>query len=161
MARVGTPAPTHHNGPVPDDRSATTHRVGYPRWLWLVALAVVLVVGAAVVGLVEVTGSDPHPVGSGAIERLIPAPDDKVLQQATVGIDLAAGYEAGLSLNGVAIPPAQLDVTTGLHLVEFRPGEGKILRSLEPGQNCVVATYWRTATGPAESSTRSWCFTVL
>jgi hypothetical protein len=158
---VGSAGPRHHNGRVAEHRPPAPERIGYPRWLWLVGLGLALVIGLAVVALIEVTSSDPRPVGTGPIEQLIPAPDDQVLQQATVGIDLEAGYEAGLSVNGIAIPPAQLDVTDGLNRVEFQPGQGKIIRNLEAGQNCVVATYWRTATGPADSSSRSWCFTVL
>lgn len=131
------------------------------------ALYVVLVgvVVAGIVVLYQKASENTTDLDRGNIERLIPAPDAKVLQQEAFGIDLAPGFEASLTLtsgrNVTVIPDDQTSVVEALNQFTFVPGVGKAFETLPTGQNCVTATYWRTETGPNQSSTRTWCFTVL
>ncbi len=125
-------------------------------YLGLIAIAVVCVVIAARLGT-----SDTSQLDGGRIQRLIPTPNSKILQQDLVGIDLAPGYEASLTLNGVPLPLDQTYVVPQTNLVTFRAGPGKVFETLPAGQNCVVATYWQSAFGPTVTSNRSWCFTVV
>ena len=95
------------------------------------------------------------------IERLIPTPGSKILQQDGIGIDLAPGYEATIALDGVVIPKDQMVIVPALNQYQFKPGAGKVFETIPPGENCVVATYWLTRNGPDVATSRSWCFTVL
>lgn len=143
------------------DTSPTTVRTRrfQPRhlaYIALLAIAVVCVVIAAQLGTTDSTQLD-----GGRIERMIPTPGSKILQQDEIGIDMSPGYEATLSLNGVVLPLDQTSVIGPINQVTFKPGPGKVFEQLPAGQNCVTATYWQIAFGPEESSKRTWCFTVV
>ncbi len=119
-----------------------------------------VVVAACVVVLFLKASQDDDGIDNQAIERLIPLRDAKILQQETIGIDLAPGYEGTLALNGTPIPEDQLTVVPQLNQVTFTPGPGKDYEQLPSGQSCLVATYWQSST-PAQTNTQTWCFTVL
>ena len=138
----------------------TQGRPEYPKWLWLLALGVVVVIAVAVTALVFLGEDSDNTARDAAIERFIPTEGDKMFQQSPVGLDLDAGFDANLSLNGVAIPEDQLDKTPALNLVLFTPGPDKEVEQYDQGQNCVVATFWPQS-DPALVSSRSWCFTVI
>ena len=107
-----------------------------------------VVVVVCIVVLYQKSTTNATNLANGTIERLIPTPDSKILQQDTIGIDLAPGYEGTLSLNGTPIPDDQLTVVPQLNQVTFTPGPGKEYEQLPSGQNCLVATYWLSSTGP-------------
>lgn len=143
----------------PGTATTPTHRRLRPHhfaWMALAAIAIVCIVIVARLGT-----SDTGQLDGGRIQRLIPTPGAKILQQDTVGIDMASGYEATLTLNGVPLPLDQTNVMASINQVTFKPGAGKVFERLPAGQNCIVATYWEIARGPAASSSRSWCFTVV
>ena len=115
--------------------------------------------------------------GNPVIEALFPEPDAEVLRQTSIGIDLIAGYEAELTINGVAIPPDQINVlrdlenpresaqTSGtfgstLNRFLYQPLEGRAVPELQGDRNCVVAVYWPLSDATARS-TIEWCFTAL
>ena len=104
--------------------------------------------------------SDLAVTSNEALQEIIPQRASEILRQDQVGIDLAPGYSGRLSINGVPIPEEDTDTTESLNRVLFRPGPGKVLETLESGQNCVVATYWPTRLGEGESETINWCFEV-
>lgn len=122
-----------------------------------VLLAIAL---AAVVALTRLDSGGSQ-ANDSIIESLIPGPNDKVLQQSPVGVDLLSGWDASLLIDGRVIPDDQLTKTLELGQISFQPGPGKELEFLPPGQNCATVTYWQRATGPDQSFNRSWCFTVL
>jgi hypothetical protein len=115
--------------------------------------------------------------GNPAIEALFPEPDAEVLRQTSVGIDLIAGYEAELTINGVAIPLDEINVlrdldnpresaqTSGtfgdtLNRFLYQPLEGRSVPELQGDSNCVVAVYWPLA-DPSDRKSIEWCFTAL
>jgi hypothetical protein len=104
--------------------------------------------------------SDLAVTSNDAIEDIIPQRSSEILSQDQVGIDLAPGYSGRLNLNGVAIPEEDTNITPALNLVVFRPGPDKVFEALDSGQNCVLATYWKTQLGDEESETINWCFEV-
>jgi hypothetical protein len=124
------------------------------------ALLIVVVVVCVVV-LYKKAESGTTGLNNAAIDRLIPDPDAKILQQDTVGIDLASGYTATLTLNGTPIPDDQLTIVPQLNQVTFTPGPDKDTQLVPAQQNCLVATYWQLSTGPSQSNTQTWCFSVL
>lgn len=97
------------------------------------------------------------------VEELIPARGTQVLQQTTVVIRVAPGWDAALEdIGGRPIPPDDVLRRPELDTVEFTPGPDKVWEALPAGRVCVRASVWQIALGP-EQSTRgiSWCFNVL
>ena len=103
--------------------------------------------------------SDIRVEGNPIIESLLPEPDSEVLRQSFVGIDLISGYEAELTINGVPIPPDEINVlrdlenpresaeTSGsfgstLNRFLYQPLEGRAVPELLGDRNCVSAVYW-------------------
>lgn len=100
-------------------------------------------------------------VGSRALEQLIPVRDAEILRQDVIGVDLAPGWTGRLRIDGIPIPPEQLEPDNGLNQLLFKPGPGKAIERLDPQQNCAEITYWQLAEGAdlAEPPLR-WCFRV-
>ncbi|HEY6532828.1 MAG TPA: hypothetical protein VIY72_11020 [Acidimicrobiales bacterium] len=119
------------------------------------------VIVVCVVVLYQKAAENETDLDRGNIEQLLPTRDAKILQQEPIGIDLAPGYEGTLALNGEPLPEDQLGVVPALNRVTFTPGPGKAYEALPAGQNCLKATYWKTETGPSQSTDYTWCFTVL
>jgi hypothetical protein len=105
-----------------------------------------------------------------AIVELIPDCDQAVFQQAPVGVQVATGFRAELTLNGTIIPLDE--VTSGGELPQdpannptgaaqtqflFFPGDGKAVEQLQP-VNTVIVTYWPIAEGIEASRTFTWTF---
>jgi hypothetical protein len=150
-----TDATTSPAAPPRDPRARRLH----PRHAVYALLLVIVAVSIFV--LFKKSQTNGVNLGNGAIERLIPAPGSKILSQDEIGIDLAPGYEATLSLNGTPIPEDELRIVPELNQVTFKAlpyGETQLVQGQ---QNCVVATYWLSSAGPSQSTNRSWCFSVL
>jgi len=130
-----------------------------PRYVAYVVLVLVPIV--AIVLLAQHYSDPDNSPQEAGIELLIPAPESKILQQAQVGIDLAAGYEGRLAVNGVPLPDDEVTAVPQLNQIFFQPGAAKAFEQWPAGRNCVVATFWRSETGPSQSAVRSWCFTVV
>jgi len=103
--------------------------------------------------------------GNPAIDALIPGRETNVLRRTEVGIALAEGFEAALTLETsdgrtIQVPANQLDTNlAGLGRYTFRPGEGQVLDVFPPQSNCVTATYW-PVTDRNDAATIRWCFEV-
>ena len=121
--------------------------------------------------------SDIRVEGNPIIESLLPEPDSEVLRQSFVGIDLISGYEAELTINGVPIPPDEINVlrdlenpresaeTSGsfgstLNRFLYQPLEGRSVPELLGDRNCVSAVYWPLS-DPEKRQRIDWCFTAL
>jgi hypothetical protein len=124
--------------------------------LLIVGAAVALIVGIAITD----TSESDDTAQSDIVERLIPRPNDEVLRQAELGIDLAPGYDGTLAVNGVDIPIEDQRRVPEQNEVFFTPGEGKAVEQLLAGPNCATATVWKAAEGPGTSNDRTftWCF---
>ncbi|CAN5581354.1 hypothetical protein BH20ACT2_BH20ACT2_24830 [soil metagenome] len=143
--------------PATSGRRLTRRRVG----LLAAFLAACAVLAFSFQRLSTGTGTDDLVVtAERGIEQLIPARNDEVLRQAPVGIDLAAGFEGVLAVNGTPIPEDQLVIEPALNTVLFQPGEGREIERLGAGENCVQASYWRSSEGREQAETVSWCFQV-
>lgn len=105
-------------------------------------------------------------LGNPAIDALIPAREAEILRGDQVGIDLADGFEAALTIETsddrtIPIPSDQLEQNfqDNLGMFLFRPGEGKALDAFPPQANCVTATYWPII-DREDAQTIRWCFQV-
>ncbi len=114
--------------------------------------------------------------GNPAVEALTPPPGSEVLRQSQVGIDLAAGYEAELTINDVPIPLDEINILrstenpdesaevagvfdTTISRFLYQPLEGRSVPELKADENCAVAQFWPIA-DPDNIDTVRWCFTV-
>jgi len=129
----------------------------------LLAGGIGLLVVAALAGGGDRT--DITVAGNPAIDALIPERESEILRRDRVGIDMADGYEAALTLEAggltIDVPADQLDTAlVSLGQYTYKPEDGKVLPFFPPQANCVIATYW-----PVEDrediQTIRWCFEVL
>jgi len=141
----------------------------------LVTLGIILVIFALVLSTQD--SGDIRVEGNPAIEALIPEADSEVLRQSAVGIDLTSGYDAQLTINGIPIPPDQINVlrseenpresagtggsfSSTLNRFVFQPLDGRAVPELLGGRNCVVAEFWPLS-DPSSRQRIEWCFTAL
>ena len=97
------------------------------------------------------------------VEDYIPGRGVEAFQQAEVGLDLAPGWSLrDFTLNDVAIPDEELDISRELDRYVFSPGDGKTIEALDPQTNCASAVVFQLSAG-SDSATRTerWCFEVL
>ncbi|HUW01587.1 MAG TPA: hypothetical protein VMW08_04465 [Acidimicrobiales bacterium] len=116
---------------------------------------------------VNVTGAPNDAGGAGEalviVEDYIPGRGVEAFQQAQVGLDLAPGWSLrDFTLNDVAIPDEELDISRELDRYVFSPGDGKTIEALDPQTNCASAVVFQFSAG-SDSATRTerWCFEVL
>ncbi|MCE2808302.1 MAG: hypothetical protein LW869_07695, partial [Actinobacteria bacterium] len=127
---------TTNSGADTTESASTPNRRFKPRYiayLALLAIAVVCIVLAARLGT-----SDTSQLDGGRIQRFIPTPGAKILQQDIIGIDMAPGYEASLVLNGIPLPLDQTYTVPQLNQVTFKAGPGKVYETLPAGENCLT-----------------------
>lgn len=136
-------------------RVITPHRVVYTVLIAIALGAIVVAVNNGRPNPTAISDADP------SIDALVPTPGSEVLRQAQIGIDLASGYTAELTVNGIPIPADQVIGDPSLAQFFYLPRPDGAAGELNPGPNCITATYWRVADGPERASSESWCFEVL
>jgi len=108
----------------------------------------------------------------------------QVLQQDRIVVDLQAGYEARLIVDGIDVPTARIGETDvdpsqaaepgqqielpttavfdpGNATISFQPVEGAVIESFSQGLHEVTVVYWLIEDGPAQSRLYSWEFEVV
>ena len=123
--------------------------------------ALLLVAAGGIFSANRLTNESTAVFGNGTIQQVTPNNNDKIPQQGQVGIKLATGYKATLTVNGIPVPDDQIDEIAAFNQFLFQPGSGKVVEAWPAGQNCVTATYFQYATGPSQPSTYTWCFTAF
>jgi len=123
------------------------------------------IVGAGIIGG-NGTTDDISVSGNPAIDGLIPGRGDEVLQQQTVGVDLAAEYRLLiLTISPGARCSSPVDVTAftrhveGLQQYLFTPALGTPIEALSGGFNCARAVFEEIAR-PGEFQEIDWAFSV-
>jgi hypothetical protein len=114
------------------------------------------------------------------IERMTPGPGDQVLQQSQIFVDFIDGYNASLTVDGVALattrldeltnngetprPGAQVDIPPtaiydpGNYTISFLPQEGAPIETLTQGTHTATVVYWKITDGPQKSRSFTWEF---
>jgi hypothetical protein len=162
------PASTSHtspNGASPSPPAFT----GYSLWFKVLATVVLTLAAGGFVLAYLVMDDAENDTGisrtggtEAFVEQLLPPEDSQAVQQSMVGIDLAAGWEGTLVVDGREIPPDQLTVRSAINRVEFMPGEGKVFTQLPSGRLCLRAIVWEIRLGRAEGARNvSWCIEVV
>jgi hypothetical protein len=125
------------------------------------------------------TGSDAQGVKNPAIDRLIPSPDDLVLRQSEVGVDLATGYTGQLVIDGKALPTQEVVASSSptpgtvdrILNVRFDRAENTLLyqplelpgapiKAFDPGRHTITARFWKLDEGEATAHQYTWSFRV-
>lgn len=120
-----------------------------------------------------------------AIEELQPVENAvQVLQQERVVVNLQAGYEARLVIDGIELPTTiigqadvdpseavepgqQVDLPTtavfdpGNAVISFQPVEGALIESWTEGTHEARVIFWRIEDGPEQALSYRWEFTVI
>ena len=147
----------------------------------VIAIGVLLIVWGFTTALTGEDGLDRPE----AIESVQPVENAvQVLQQERIVVDLEAGYEGRLLIDGVELPttiigqsdvdPAvqaepgqQVELPTtaifdpGNAVISFQPVEGAVIESLEQGTREATVLFWRVEEGPESARTYSWTFEVV
>ena len=129
----------------------TTYRLVYPG-LGLAPLAVVALAIAF-----NPTGTEsqlPDPV-----ERVFPLPNDSVVRQTVIEIDMEVGYEIVLFVDDIRISPIEIDIQTGTNLHRWQPAPGRFLEDWAPGPHD-IRIEWNRTTGLPDPGSYSWTFRV-
>ena len=124
---------------------------------FLVLPGLVILIVVAIVSAVRISGDRPETEIPGIVS-LVPGPGNQVLLQSPIGVVVLPAYDASLKVNGVTIPPSEINAPLNPGEVIFQPGAGKVINELLPNVNCVEAQVWRRELGPGTAATREWCF---
>jgi len=93
------------------------------------------------------------------VELVAPAPNATVLRQAGIVVDLVAGYQLQMEIDGRAVPASEVRVSAALGRYEWDPGPGRVYVEWSPGLH-EVSISWNTATGLPDIGSYSWEFRV-
>lgn len=118
-----------------------------------------LLLGLLVVGAVILAPSGEVTNLPDAVERIAPADGAIVQRQTDLEIDLRAGYSLTLEIDGIAIPPDDLDHTEATGRYVFRPGPDKVITEWTPGFHVVEISFDRTI-GLPDPGTLRWSFRI-
>jgi hypothetical protein len=155
------------------------------RGLLIASLAIALGLILIIFGFTTALTGDDGIDRPEAIESIQPVENAvQVLQQERVVVDLEAGYEARLVIDGIELPttvigqsdvdpfdqPApgqQVDLPTtavfdpGNSVISFQPVEGAPIESFTEGLHEVQVIFWRIEDGPDEALSYRWKFNVI
>ena len=93
------------------------------------------------------------------VERIFPLPNDAVIGQTAIEIDMAVGYQIVLFVDGFRIAPAEIGVQTGTNRFSWQPAPGRFLESWEPGTH-EIRLEWDRAVGIPDPGEYRWTFRV-
>jgi len=93
------------------------------------------------------------------IERIFPLPNDSVIRQASLEIDMQVGYDIVLFVDGFRISPVEIGVQTGTNRYVWQPAPGRFLETWAPGTHEITVEWDRTA-GLPDPGSYSWSFRV-
>jgi hypothetical protein len=187
----------HDDSSIPGDRETVPDRVEpsistpkrprrrIDRGLLVASLVIACGIVLVAFGLTTaLTGSDGIDRPD-AIESLQPVENAvQVLQQERVVVDLQAGYEARLVIDGIELPTTiigqadvdpnqqpepgqQVDLPTsavfdpGNAVISFQPVEGALIESFEEGLHEAQVIFWRIEDGPDQARSYRWEFNVI
>jgi hypothetical protein len=153
---LGEPGRRRNNGAVQILQVLTPRR--------LVTTAVILLAAVlAIVGLQSVRDQRNASCGAGAsgaspIKVLYPCPGDDGLRQGRIGVSLADGYTADLSVDGTVIPKDQM-IIEGSDFF-FIPGPNTQIGALAPGPHVARIVFYRLLEDPNQGTAYTWSFST-
>lgn len=125
------------------------------------------------------TGRDAQNIPA-VIERMAPGPGDQVVQQAQVSVDFIEGYQATLTVDGIALETTRLDELSdpsnlpragaqvelpptaiydpGNYIISFTPQKGAPIETFTQGKHTASVRYWKIIDGERKAKVFSWEF---
>lgn len=138
-----------------------------------IAVSVLVVAGLALIALFVLVPTEQRGTLIDGVDRLIPSDSAQTLTQSTVGVDVKAGYDAFLVIDGTLIEGlmerSDKDdslVRDGLNknletgVITYTPKKGGLIESLKKGENCMQARVWKLDKRPETGQTITWCFSA-
>jgi len=115
----------------------------------------------AVVALAIAFGGGGRPtVLPGPVEAVSPGPGDSAIIQTGIDVDLAGGYTADISIDGMPIPPNELTFVEATGVYHWQPEPASlIMDAWTPGPHTVRVS-WDTVSGLADPGSFEWTFRV-
>ncbi len=114
---------------------------------------------AIIVGAVILSPDGRAPSLPAAVDRYAPTDGALVLRQTRIEIDLQAGYDIDLVVDGVPIPDAELEHVEATGLFTWTPGPGQTFDTWTPGFH-TVEVRWDRRTGLPDPGSLRWSFRV-
>lgn len=157
----------------------------FDRGLFIASLVIACGLALIIFGLTSaMTGTDGIDRPE-AIESVQPVENAvQVLRQDQIIVDLVAGYEARLVVDGIELPTTvigqsdvdpnvqaqpgqQIAVPTtavfdpGNAVISFQPVEGALIETFTEGTHEATVYFWKVEEGPDQASSYSWTFEVI
>ena len=118
-----------------------------------------LLLGVLAVGAIVLAPSGDETTLPDAVERFSPADGAIVQRQTALEIQLSPGYALELEIDGVWIPPTDMNITEATGRYVFRPEPGKIIAEWVPGFHVVEISFDRaSASGLPDPGSLRWSF---
>jgi hypothetical protein len=128
---------------------------GYRVTLALLSVAFIAVVGGSIL---LIPAGDPEQLPS-AVERYSPNDGDIAINPVGVMIDLKPNYTAEFVIDGIPIPPDELNAIPETGRYEFIPGPAKTIVRWSPGSHTVVVS-WLGGENNIDGGTLVWTFQI-
>ena len=129
-----------------------------PHRLLLISLG--LAFAALVVAVVAFYPSG-EPAGlPNPLEGVSPLPDEAVVGQVAIAVDLPAGYELALVVDGMPIPLSEVYSVPSLGTFRWQPGPASVVAAWEPGAHTVEISWNAIAGRRPDPGAFSWTFRV-
>ncbi len=93
------------------------------------------------------------------IEDLDPGPNELMLRQGILSIDLEIGYEMELFINDRPVPATEIQEIVGTGIRRWAPQTDGVVEEWPPGDYRVRVT-WNSTTGLPDPGTYAWTFRV-
>ena len=94
------------------------------------------------------------------IEEVFPLPNNAVIRQTAIEVDLEIGYTAEIHVDGFAIPAGELAYSDATGVYRWSPGPTSLVMSAwEPGEHTVTIEWTRTVGAPLQG-VFEWSFRV-
>ena len=93
------------------------------------------------------------------LENITPGPDEQVVRQAFLQVDMPVGYEIELIVDNFRLPPDEVGYVPGTGVSTWSPGVGRSFLEWAPGLHEVVVR-WDTVAGLPDPGEYSWSFRV-
>lgn len=116
-----------------------------------------LATAALILGLLLTREGTPVEL-PGPIEAVSPSPEETVIRQAAVEVDLEIGYEATLYVDGMPVPDATFVAATGVYSWAPHPNS-PVLTQWTPGEH-TVRVEWVRVSGSPDIGEFEWSFRV-
>jgi hypothetical protein len=96
----------------------------------------------------------------GPLEAVFPIPNNSVIRQTSVEVDLEVGYEATIYIDNFAIPTNEVSFSDGTNVYRWSPSlVSAVMSEWQPGEH-TVRVEWVRITGAPLSGEFEWTFRV-